>query len=414
MKFALASYGTRGDVEPCAAVALELLRRGHEVRMTAPPNLVGFVESAGLTAVPYGPDSREQQKDDFAKDFWKMIRTPTTFLHKGSDFITRGWAEKSATLTSLAQGADLILSSWMYPGIAANVGDYHRIPVAMLNFLPLQVNRQLLPRLPAPLSRSAVSAAWWMYWRMTNSAEGAQRRELGLPMANGSGWRCHGDRGSLEIQAYDELLFPGLAAEWAGRWPFVGALTMELSTDVDNEVAAWISAGTPPIYFGFGSRPVKSPADMIAMISAACKQLGERALICTAENDFIPTPRFDHVKVVSTVSHAAVFPACRAVVHHGGAGTTAAGLRAGIPTLILWFTSDQPIFAAAVKRLKVGSGRSFSTTTPQSLVADLRAILTPEHGTRARQIATRMSKPADSVASTADILENTVRLGRFG
>ena len=60
MKVVLAAHGTRGDVEPCAAVGLELQRRGHEVRMAVPPNLVGFVESAGLAAVGYGPDSQEQ------------------------------------------------------------------------------------------------------------------------------------------------------------------------------------------------------------------------------------------------------------------------------------------------------------------------------------------------------------------
>ncbi|KZS84198.1 glycosyl transferase [Mycobacterium persicum] len=414
MRFALVSYGTRGDVEPCASVALELLRRGHNVRIAVPPNLLGFVDSVGLTAVPYGPDSREQQKDDFAKDFWKMIRTPTTFLNKGADFITRGWAEMSATLATLARDADLIMSSWMYPGIAANVGEHYGIPVAMLNFVPLQVNSRLLPSLPAPLGRGALSAAWWMYWKMTKEAEAAQRRELGLPMATASAARRNGERGSLEIQAYDELLFPGLATEWAGRWPFVGALTMELATDVDNEVASWIAAGAPPIYFGFGSRPVKSMADLIDMISASCEQLGERALICTGENDFPATPDRDHVKVVRAVSHAATFPACRAVVHHGGAGTTSAGLRAGVPTLILWFTSDQPMFAAAVKRLNVGTGRRFSSVTPQSLVADLSSILTPECSTRAREIATRMSKPADSIAATADALEKAVRLRGLG
>jgi len=125
-------------------------------------------------------------------------------------------------------------------------------------------------------------------------------------------------------------------------------------------------------------------------------------------------PHFDHVKVVGAVNYAAVFPACRAVVHHGGTGTTAAGMRAGIPTLILWFWLDQPIWAAAVKRLKVGSGRRFSATTRESLVADLRSILTPQYVTRAREVATQMTKPAESVASAADLLEDTARLGRFG
>ena len=94
-----------------------------------------------------------------------------------------------------------------------------------------------------------------------------------------------------------------------------------------------------------------------------------------------------------------------AVVHHGGAGTTAAGMRAGIPTLILWVTADQPIWAAQVKRLKVGSARRFSTTTQESLVAELRRILTRQYVTRACEVATQMTKPAESAATAADLLE---------
>jgi UDP:flavonoid glycosyltransferase YjiC (YdhE family) len=116
---------------------------------------------------------------------------------------------------------------------------------------------------------------------------------------------------------------------------------------------------------------------------------------------------------VDAVNHAAIFPTCRAVVHHGGPGTLAIGIRAGIPTLILWIGADQPIWAAQVKRLKVGSARRFSTTTQQSLVADLRTILAPQYVTRAREIATQMSKPAESVTTAADLLENAARLRRF-
>jgi UDP:flavonoid glycosyltransferase YjiC (YdhE family) len=185
---------------------------------------------------------------------------------------------------------------------------------------------------------------------------------------------------------------------------------MELTTDADEEVASWIAAGTPPIFFGFGSMPVESPADMVAMIGAACAQLGERALVCSGWSDFGHVPHFEHVKVVGAINYAAAFPACRAVVHHGGAGTTAAGLRAGVPQLILSTLPDQPLWAAQLKRLKVGSGRRFSTTTQQSLVADLRRILAAQYVTRAREIAPRMTKPADSVAAAADLMENFARL----
>ena len=180
---------------------------------------------------------------------------------------------------------------------------------------------------------------------MTKKLDDAQRRELGLPKPTGTAPRRIAERGSLEIQAYDEVCFPGLGAEWAkwdGQRPFVGALTMDLPTDADEEVASWIAAGTPPIFFGFGSTPVESPAETLAMISAACAQLGERALVCAGWTDFSYVPHFEHVKVVGAMNYAAIFPACRAVVHHGGAGTTAVGLRAGVPTLILstWRRSD--------------------------------------------------------------------------
>ena len=117
------------------------------------------------------------------------------------------------------------------------------------------------------------------------------------------------------------------------------------------------------------------------------------------------------VKVVGAVNHAAAFPACRAVVHHGGAGTTAAGLRAGVPTLILWMLGDQPYWGAQVKRLKVGTARRFSSTSRESLVADLRMILAPQYVTRAREIATTMTKPADSVPAAADVLESFAASG---
>jgi UDP:flavonoid glycosyltransferase YjiC (YdhE family) len=209
------------------------------------------------------------------------------------------------------------------------------------------------------------------------------------------------------------VCFPGLAAEWAkweGRRPFVGALAMELATDADQEVLSWIAAGTPPIFFGFGSVPIGSPAETIAMIGAACAQLGERALVGAGGTDFSDVPHFEHVKVVGLVNYATIFPACRAVVHHGGAGTLAASLRAGVPQLILWTLPDQPFFAAQLKRLKVGCGRRFSTTTEKSLVKDLRRILVPQYLTRAREIATRMTEPAKSAAAAADLVEDFARL----
>ncbi len=186
---------------------------------------------------------------------------------------------------------------------------------------------------------------------------------------------------------------------------------METPTAADDEVAAWIAAGKPPILFGFGSIPVGSPADTLAMISAACAQLGERALVCAGWSDFSDLAEFEHVKVVGAVNYVAIFPACRAVVHHGGAATTAVGLGAGMPTLILWTWPDQSLRGKAVKRLKVGTARRFSTTTQESLIADLRTILAPQCAARAREIAGRIATPAESVLAATDLVEKVARQG---
>jgi UDP:flavonoid glycosyltransferase YjiC (YdhE family) len=414
MKFVLVSYGTRGDVEPSVAVGRELLRRGHEVCLAVPPNLVGLAESVGLAAVAYGPDlqvmldAHRNFWTRFFRNFWK-VQDLIRLWREAWEPRNQCWGEMSTTLTSLAGGADLLFTGLVFEEPAANVAEYYGIPLVTLHYFPLRVNGQLLPFLPSPLTRTAMTVHEWLYWRVTKQVEDAQRRELGLAKATDPASRRIAERGSLEIQAYDEVCFPGLAAEWAkfdGRRPFVGALTMELPTDADEEVLSWIAAGTPPIFFGFGSMPVESPVDTLAMISAACGQLGERALVCAAGTDFSRVPHFEYVKVMDTVDYATAFPACRAVVHHGGAGTTALGLRAGVPQLILSTDLDQTLWGARVKRLKVGSARRFSTTTRKSLVAELRTILAPQYVASARELATRMTKPAESVAAAADLVEN--------
>jgi UDP:flavonoid glycosyltransferase YjiC (YdhE family) len=424
MKFVLSFYGTRGDVEPGFAVGRELLRRGHDVRMAVPPDLVDFAEATGLTAVACGPDVRVWQdvnRDfwarflrNFWKNFWK-IRDLKALLREDWQLFTQCWQDISATLKLLAEDADLLFTGVLGEESSGNVAEFYDIPLATLHVFPIRANGQIFPGLPARFGRSVMRMAEWLGWPMMKRLDDRQRRELGLPKATGpSPWRI-AERGSLEIQAYDEVCMPGLAAEWAqwdGQRPFVGALTLDLPTESDDEVAAWISAGTPPICFGFGSMPVESAAETLTMISAACDQLGERALVCAGSSDFSHVPHFENVKVVGTMNYAAAFPACRAVVHHGGAGTTAASLRAGVPTLILSTDLDQTLWGARVKRLKVGTARRFSATTEKSLVADLRTILEPQYLDRAREVATRMTNTAESPVAAADLLENYARLKR--
>ncbi len=410
MKFAVAVHGTRGDIEPCAAVGSELLSRGHEVRLAVPPNLVAFVEAAGLrSVVAYGVDSQKQLDADIFRNAWK-IHNPLTAVREAKRYMAQGWAEMSTTLMSLTDGVDLILTSTSYQEVAANVAEYRGIPLAALHYFPARANSRIVPiHLPARVVQHGWSIIDWVHWRLVKEAEDTQRDELGMPRATTPAVRRIVESGALEIQAYDELLFPGLADEWDGKRHFVGAITMGLTTDTDGEVARWVRAGKPPIYFGFGSMPVESPCDTVAMISSVCEELGERALVCSGVSTVDGMGDADHLKVVRTVNHEEVFPLCRAVVHHGGAGTTAAGIRAGVPTLILWVAADQPIWANQVKLLKVGTAERLSRTTRHSLKAALQAVLAPQYAVRAREVAAQMTRPRVSVSAAADLLEAAVR-----
>ena len=390
--------------------------------MAVPPDLVGFTEAAGIETVGFGPEA--QSILDAHRDFWTcFFRTPwriRDMIRSRVEIagpLLEGWQEMGATLMELADGADLIFTGINFEDAAANVAEYYDIPLATLHYFPLRPNGRVITFLPAPLGRAAVRAFWWLSWRVTKKVEDTQRSGLGLPKSTGSAPRRITERGSLEVQAYDEACFPGLAAEWSGgdgtqkfNRPFVGTLTLGLATDADDDVASWVAAGTPPIYFGFGSIPVESPADTVAMISSACAQLGERALIGAAGSDFSKVPVGEHVKVVSTLNYPAIFPKCRALVHHGGSSTTPIGMRAGVPQLILYWDMVHAIYGGAVKRLKVGTARRFSSATETSLVEDLRTILGPDVVARARDLADRITEPAVSSATTADLLEDYARV----
>src|ERR1700761_7343257 len=138
MKFVLAGYGSRGDVEPCAVVGRELLRRGHDVRMAVPPNMVELVESAGLTPVAYRPDSHAQLNTaaDYLVD---TMKNPYSALPEVMERVTKVWIAKGRVLTSLAADADLLLTTMNEQRLAANIAERHHIPLVALHFFPSRI-----------------------------------------------------------------------------------------------------------------------------------------------------------------------------------------------------------------------------------------------------------------------------------
>ncbi|HWC22129.1 MAG TPA: glycosyltransferase [Flexivirga sp.] len=415
MRILMPFLGSRGDVQPGVALALELRRRGHDVRLGVPPNLVDFARRAGIDVLTTGPDSAALLESELVQHRIKSAN-PRTRWRGLSELGTFGWTELALTLDDEAADSDLIVSCFLGQEVARALADKHRLAQVAMHYYPIRPSESvhLLPD-PPFAAESVHHLTWWLAdrsWRlMTRRGEDSMRAELGLGPSRTSVARRMTNTGSLELQAIDPILFPQLGDEWGVRRPLVGFLDLAPETraaldddgDGDGELDAWLDQGRC-IYWGFGSMPVASPEDMVQMVREVSQRLGCRALVAAGWSNFADSGD-DDLRIVRSVDHHRVLPRCVAAVHHGGAGTTAAALRAGIPSLISWFNADQPLWGRRLAALGVGDHRRFRDLSADECVTALTPLLATATQDRARKLAGRLITPADAVRAAADAVE---------
>jgi len=189
------------------------------------------------------------------------------------------------------------------------------------------------------------------WWKRMRADINAFRTEIGLAATNKPTPARIAAAGFLELQAYSAQLVPGID-DYGPRRPFVGFLGLDTSTrarlgevGAPSELDSWLSDGEPPVYFGFGSMPVADPDATLAMIAEVARSLGVRALLSAGWGQLGKGGDAGSDKdlmCVGPLDHGSVLPRCRAAVHHGGAGTTAASLSAGLSTVVCSVFADQP------------------------------------------------------------------------
>ena len=179
---------------------------------------------------------------------------------ESKEFATQCWAEMTPHADArLADGADLLLTGLIFEQPAANVAEYPRHSVGHATFLPAAAPRPALAFPAVAIDAHRNDGERLAGVARDEEGRGRAASRTRRPRATGPAPRRIAERRSLEIQAYDEVCFPGLAAEWAkSRRPATLCRRADdgVATDADDEVASWIAAGTPPIYFGFGSMPL--------------------------------------------------------------------------------------------------------------------------------------------------------------
>ncbi len=417
MKFVLAFNGSRGDVQPAIAIGTELTARGHDVVLAVPPNLVGFAQSSGLTTHSYGLDTAELLESEVVSRDLKSAN-PITKLRAVSEITLRGGRQMQQELLELTAGADAIIGGSAGQERALNVALAQGIPYVPLHFCPVRRNGEVSPLTqfgidPPPwLTRTTWTMLEQILWRASRSAENTLLDDLGLEHANAPAATRIARIGHPEIQAYDAAMFPGLPAEWGTRRPLVGFLNLAPATRAqmgdeasDSDLLTWLDAGPPPLYVGFGSMAVTDPDTLAQVITTATSTLGLRVLMATGWSGLSVEDDKERTYTVRAVDHDTILPRCVGAVHHGGAGSVAASLRAGLPTLIYWIGADQPLWGRQITRARAGISAPLKTIDVRGLTAALSRVLNPEQTIAAQELSRRLVPPEIAVAAAAGIAE---------
>lgn len=340
MKIALAAMGSRGDAQPMLALGRALRQRGHDVIVSAAPDFAAWAAELGLPFVPAGVNVQA-----WLHDHWRDIRSVGGFrraLKSIAEEIFPPWFE--GTLAA-ADGADMIVSASQFaaPSVAEKLG----IPCIGVAYSPLLFRS---PQHPPPfvhwqgLPRWVNSALWpltmGLAFRGMRRYLNAERARLGLAAVRSVEKHFYED--TPYLLACDPVIAPPPAGPTAFRITATGPWFYDDPTPLDPDVEAFVRARPAPVYVGFGSMPSSDAARLTRAVLAGAGANGRRVLMSRGwaglgEGDLPPTVKVVH----GPMPHAKLFPLVAAVVHHGGAGTMATALRAGVPQVIVPHLADQ-------------------------------------------------------------------------
>jgi vancomycin aglycone glucosyltransferase len=396
MRILLSTIGSRGDVQPLVALGVQLKALGQDVHMCVPPDFRDWIEELGMSVMPIGPELRSTGKTS------PMAAPPTP--EQIRQMMEGTVAAQFETITAAAQGCDVIVGATALQIAAPSMAEKMGIPYFFAAYCPavLPSPHHAPPVLtiqgdkPAP-AMTDYSELW---------AQDAQR------------WNAHwsdivnSHRTKLSLEPVSDVRShiltdqPWLAADpTLGRWPDpaeetvfqTGAWILKDERPLDPGLEAFLDAGDPPIYFGFGS--IRAPQELREVMIQTARALGCRAILLRGWADLSLIDNEPDCIAIGEVNHQALFKRIIAVVHHGGAGTTHAAARAGAPQIVIPQHYDQHYWAGRVQQLGIGTAHTPTTPTADSLTSALEQALQPDVTDHAQTIAAAVRSDGTLVAA---------------
>ncbi|WP_328609536.1 glycosyltransferase [Amycolatopsis sp. NBC_00345] len=416
MRFALMTHGTRGDVQPLVALGAELARRGNTVELAVPAGSAALAERAGLRAIGLPGDWQQFLESPATDKQWLFSGDNAVLLGTLREIMAEHAAEIAKTLCGFSQGADVIVSGGLTEDIATVIAEALRVPLALVHTYPLRPTGAVANPLVTPRSSQFSEENLQTHaryeqenWKARRDGINRLRATLGLAATDLPTPERARALGAVEVQSYSAHVIPGLG--WPRRRPVVGWIEPSQSdraafgeSGVDSPLASWLDEGEAPAYFGFGSMPVPDPAAIAGLVERVSRDLGLRAVLSAGWAGLSAAAVEDgaRVRVVGAVDHTALLPRCRLAVHHGGAGTTGAAVRAGLPTMICSIMMDQAMWGEQLQRLGSGVHVPFAELDEDTLRAGVARLLEPSVVTRARQLGENVRAEPDATIRAAD------------
>jgi vancomycin aglycone glucosyltransferase len=395
MRMLLSSWGSRGDVEPLLGLAVQLKAHGVDVRVCAPPDFAEHAARMDVSMIAAGKSVRDSVHGVKASGTKPL--TPADAPRVAAELV----ATQFETVGPAAKGCDALVATGLMPAgqrsIAELLGIYYACVAFMPGVLP-SPHQTPLSRPGRPFPPGATNKDLWevdaeRVQALYGAPLNAHRAALGLPRVDNVRDHVHTDRPWL---AADPTLAP-----WPGSPDLdvvqTGAWILPDTRPLPPELAAFLDAGTPPVYVGFSS--VRAPEGVGAVAIEAIRAQGRRVLISRGWADLAPIDDQDDCFVVGDVNLQALFTKVAAVVHHGGAGTTTTAARAGVPQVVVPQFADQPYWAGRVAALGVGVAHDGANPTSESLSVALEAALVPAVSARAIDLAGRIRTDGAAVAA---------------
>ncbi|MFD5461610.1 glycosyltransferase [Kitasatospora sp. NPDC127059] len=396
MRVVLSTYGSRGDVQPLAGLAVKLRELGAQVRVCAPPDeeFARRLAVAGVELVPVGDPVRKlvSGTPPAPGDFPRRVAALVARFHEA--------------VAAVAEPGGAVVATGLFPAVAGaqaaaeTVGARFACVALQPTMLPSPHHPPFeYPSQPYASGLTGNRELWQDNVRTMNALFGEQvnahRASVGLATVDNVRDHVFTDRPWL---ATDRLLDPW--RQFAGSEVVqTGAWLLPDHRPLPAGLSAFLDAGEPPVYVGFGSMPLRGAPDAAGVVVEAARARGRRVVLARGWAELAPADGGADCFAVDEVNQQALFPRVAAVVHHGGAGTTTAAALAGTPQVVVPQIVDQPYWAGRVAELGIGAAHDGPVPTVGTLSAALGQALAPEVGARAAAVAGEIRTDGAEVAA---------------